>query len=965
MMTSAVGLFVFLQTLLGYIHAQDATVTFSLREELPAKTFVGSVALESHLFEDFSNERFQQLQFQILTNTGNRFAQLFTIEQNTSILWTKVVLDRESFGECILECLLDFNVAVYDLAGIDSPKLIQVLLNLLDVNDNVPTFETKNITLGVAESLPTGSEVLISAAEDLDKGQNNFIQTYRLSPDSDIFELQNVDNSGYKEFVIKLKSTLDRETVKFHEFTILAIDGGSQKLTGTLTVYIHVLDTNDNFPEFVQDSYSSIIEENASVNSTVALVYAKDRDSGDNGKVSYKFKDSVSDKVRKLLHINDTTGEITVAGVIDYEQNHEVNFTVQACDHGNPSKTADVEIHVKILDQNDNYPQININQPPSGFLLPESSENGTFVAHVAVSDEDSGDFGFVICQILDDHFRLESAGMKDNYKIVVNKALDHETHSSHLVNVTCMDGGRPPKQNSTNFVVHVDDENDNKPEFTQAIYKGSIEENNKIGATVLGVMATDLDSGKYGQIRYAIHPEVGHLFAIDVFTGIITATDTLDREKHGPELVFRVIATDQGDPQHTTLGSVVLKILDQNDNDPVFTTDPVKFYIVENEPKGTRLGNISASDPDYGENGTVMLSFPTDPKVLELFSFELLEDNFVTVILEKPLDRDVQAFHEFTVKAMDLGGRTSSAVVVVYVSDLNDNSPEIVYPRPPDNKRLIPYSLEKDSVVFKVDARDADFGNNSELLYEIEQDNSSYSFNINKNTGQVFLNNTLKREDVGSVFGLVIRVSDKGNPPQSSWETISLHIVEGDVEPVTAAAQISIWIVIVLVVVTVVLSVIMLAGIIKICLFNRNKFNSNSSDIIIESGKVDTKLIDSSSSSSSSSTSSSKELSGNSKNSLGSGLKGQLDENGSIHNTTFSSIDRQFGDEVYLQQVRDVSTCLMMLLIQWIRNLFKFYCLSHIYMVILHYIELSPITENIDCLPSCFTEELFKAYSWT
>ena len=885
--------------MMGYVSAQDATVTFDLREELPPKTFIGSVALKSELFTEISNERFQKLQFQILTNTGNKYAQLFTIERNTSILWTKTKLDREGFLECASECFLDFNVAVYDLEAPENPMLIEVLVELLDENDNTPSFGTTNLTLSVDESTKNGSEIFVSAAEDMDRGEYS-IQTYKLLPLNDYFLVETFDNSGYKEFAIKLKNSLDRETLGVHKFTVLAIDGGDPKLTGTLTVYIHVLDTNDNYPEFAQDSYSSVIEENASINSTVALVYAKDLDSGDNGKVSYRFKDRVADKVKRLFHINDSTGEITVADIIDYEQNQEVNFTIQAFDHGVSPKVADVEIYVKILDQNDNYPQININQLPGGFLLSELAENDTLVALMAVTDADSGDFGLVNCQVLDDHFKLERVGMTVNYKIVVKKALDHETATSHHVNVTCMDNGTPPKQNSTTFIVHVDDKNDNEPKFTQRIYRASIEENNKIGASVMGVMATDLDSGKNGQVRYAIHQEVEHLFVIDAFTGIITANVTLDRETHGPELVFRVLASDQGSPPRTTIGSIVLKIMDQNDNAPIFISNPIHFSIIENESKGTPVGNISVSDPDNGDNGTVVLSFPTD---LEFFSFDQIDSNTATVIQKKTLDRDQIAFHEFIVKANDLGGRTSSAVVIVYVNDINDNHPDIVYPKAPDNKRLVPYSLQKDSVVFTVDARDADTGNNSEMFYQIDQDNSSFSFYIERDTGQVFINNTLRKSDIGSVYSLVIRVTDRGDPPLSSWETIYLHIVEGDVEPVTAGAQLNLWIVIVIIVVTVVLSVFMLAGILKICLFNRNKFGSNSSDIIIESGKVDTKLIDSSSSSTSSKGSDGLEKS------LGGSLKGQLDENSSIHNTTISSIDRQIDDQVYLQQVRDVSTC--------------------------------------------------------
>ena len=896
------GLLLFLQGMTGYIYAQDATVTFSLDEQLPPKTILGSVALESHLFTEISNEKFQKLQFQILSNTGNKYAQLFTIERNTSILWTKVELDRESFDDCGLECVLDLNVAVYDLENIENPKLIQVLIDLIDINDNKPSFQTENITLGIDEASEVGSEILVSAAEDFDKGKDNSVQTYTLSPASDTFAIEITEVADYKEFIITLKNSLDRETVSFHEFTVLAIDGGNPKLTGTLTVYVHVLDTNDNYPVFAQNSYSSTIEENAAINSTVALVYAKDLDSGDNGKVSYRFKDRAADKVKKLFHINDSTGEITVAGVIDYEQYQEINFTIQAYDHGTPPKVADVELHVKILDQNDNSPEININYPPGGFLLSESVTVNTFVAHMSISDMDTGDFGSVSCQILDEHFTLESVGIKDNYKIVVNKALDHETHTSHIVNVTCMDGGTPPKQNSTKFVVHVDDQNDNKPIFTQSIYKASIEENNRIGAFILGVAATDLDSGRNGQVKYDIHPEVDHLFIINAFTGIITANDSLDRETHGTEFIFRVLATDQGDPSLTTTGSVVLKILDQNDNDPVFESDPIKFHILENLPKGTPVGNFSVSDPDNGDNGTIVLSFPKDPIILENFSFEQIGNTLATITQEKELDRDVKAFHEFTVRAMDLGGRTSSAVIIVYLIDENDNKPVIVYPRAPDNQRFVPYSLAKDSLVFTVDARDPDIGRNSELYYSIDQDNSTFSFYIHNHTGQVFINNTLKKEDIGSIYSLVIRVRDWGSPPLSSWSNISLHIVEGNVEPVTNVAQTNLWIVLVVVLVTVILSAIMLIVIVKLCFFNRNKYSSDSSGIIIESGKVDTKLIDSSSSSSSSS-----KGSNTIEKSLGSSLKGQVDENGSLHNTTLSSLDRQIDEQLYLQEVRDVS----------------------------------------------------------
>ncbi|XP_045205261.2 protocadherin beta-14-like [Mercenaria mercenaria] len=882
--------------LIGQVFTQDATVFYKIREELDVDSYIGSIGLDSNLFTNTSTDTYNDLEYRI-SSEMSKGATYFKIDTN-GLLFIDKIIDREKFDDCDLECFLEFNVVVYELS--EPTTLIQVQIEIEDLNDNAPEFLPIKSPVRVLESLDVGSVIVTGAAIDLDQGKDNYVKTYVLLPDTDIFNLTVTDNM---DFEIRLTKPLDREMEPFYQVVVLAKDGGDKPLTGTVTLDIEVTDDNDNAPIFSEQLYNISVQENTAANTVILELSAVDKDENDFGKVSYKFSNRVSKKISELFQVNATSGKISTIGTIDFETDEEFNFQVVAYDHGINSKSSTASVIIKVIDINDNSPTINLNLPPGGDVLSEYAEIGTFVAHVEIMDQDSGKNGKVFCNVLDNFFRLETMHIANNYKIILNKTLDHDTKAYHNVTILCQDLGNLPRQTFSSFIIHVEDMNDNAPLFTASVYAVSVVENNNKDASIVRISATDKDSGLNGQIYYSLHAESQGLFVVNSFTGLITANVSLDRETHGEESIFRVFAIDKGKPAQTSTGTVVVNILDLNDNDPIFRNDPFKMNILESQNIGSAVGNVSARDPDAGLNGTFYLKFPEDQNVLEFFDFH--ESGMITT--KKILDRESIAFHEFYVHAIDMGGRTSSALVIVYVTDDNDNVPEIIYPNEYDNTISIPFSLQENSEVIQIVARDYDSDENAKLYYFIDENNASYTFNIDSQSGKMFLNKTLHEKDIGHTLRFNIRVKDGGNPSLESSVEFFIKIKEGpNNETLNAGMSLNLWIVVGIVIFTAIVSVLMIIVIVKICLCNRLKATSGStSDIIMESKEVDPRLIDSSSSASTSS----KDSNGNEKikddslqiqDGYQKGYFNSLDETGYLSNSSLASVDNQ----LYIEQVK-------------------------------------------------------------
>uniref|UniRef100_A0A3B3ZWL1 Cadherin domain-containing protein n=1 Tax=Periophthalmus magnuspinnatus TaxID=409849 RepID=A0A3B3ZWL1_9GOBI len=253
--------------------------------------------------------------------------------------------------------------------------------------------------LEIFESALPGTKYQLYNAHDPDAG-SNAVQQYKLSQ-NEYFRLEVKDRGkDGKTPVLQLQKALDRETKSNHKMVLSAFDGGNPSKSGTVEIIIDVLDVNDNMPVFTKDSYSAVLQENAPIGTTVIQVNATDLDSGSNGEVIYSFNSEVKDTIRELFDIDPFTGEITVIGNVDFEEEDSYDIDVQASDRGSIPFRTDKSVIIKIGDANDNPPVIEL-ASLSG-AVPEDSRPGTTVALISITDLDSGINGKILSHIATD-----------------------------------------------------------------------------------------------------------------------------------------------------------------------------------------------------------------------------------------------------------------------------------------------------------------------------------------------------------------------------------------------------------------------------------------------------------------------------------------------------------------------------------------------------------------------------------
>lgn len=801
-------------SVISWVTSQKSVVSFSVQEEQDALTKVGNIASRSLLYENVTTEVFDQLSFQILTQ-GNQDASYFTIDETVSTLLTASKLDREEICPDMSTCLLEFSVAVYikdrETEVVDLYKIIGVEVILEDINDNPPEFPRKYETIPISENSPVDAEYFLRGATDLDTGVGNSVQTYIMEPQNEMFGLKVLENNdGSTDLNLVVKYPLDRESRHEYHLVIYAVDGGSPIRTGSVNVNISITDQNDNSPVFLDKEYNITVQENTPVNTSILVVTATDADSGDNGLVSYQFSSRTSSKITEVFAINRTTGEITLLSTLDYEESAQKDrtFQIEALDNASPPKSAKVKVTVNIADINDNYPQININLPPGGTAISEAAERGSFVAHVAVFDLDAGVNGEIRCKIQGNDFQLEDFKIENNYKVVLNKQLDHEEMEMYEVKIDCEDGGSPPKSNTTSFTVIVEDINDNPPVFSKQIYELTIQEETHTSTTIQ-VTATDADSGNNGKITYGLLGANPEKFYINTRSGLIITHDAFDREQT-PNIIFKVLAWDAGAEPETATATVQINITDINDNAPVFPSHPVHLEIMENDASSFAV--LSVTDPDFGPNGQFTLHFPQNDYLDKYFKFH---PDTGKISALQGIDREKTPYFSFWVTAVDKGipQMSSSAEVILTIKDDNDNIPAITYPHNFNKTCRITIAAPVGLLITMIEATDSDEGKNAQLLYFIDSGDPRGLFKMNVSTGRISVARKMEEKDADE-YNLEIAVRDNGDIQRTSWANLKIIV-----EPTNATilgrpeeeGQTNVMIVVIFVIITVVLSIAIIA----------------------------------------------------------------------------------------------------------------------------------------------------------
>lgn len=527
--------------------AQEYNLSVSVEEGLPAGTVVGTIRAAFPPGVRSSG-------FFISESTDSDVFRDLKVDTETGDVSTSAVLDRERTNK--------YEFSTRSLTG----DVVRVQVEVKDVNDNAPVFPEGMVMLNVSEWTPAGTRFHLDAAGDGDEGRFG-VQGYRILESEETEGVFKLDVQGMDLVLVK---ELDREDVDFYYLTIEAFDGGVPPKSGFLQVNVNVLDENDNHPVFNQTDYLAFIWENAAYLTPVFQVNARDPDFDVNGSVSYEIDPILSNSDEHFI-IDTNTGIIRVNKILDYETRSSFELLVTAQDHGSPPKSSSTSVEIRILDVNDNSPNISV-----VFLSesgdPEVSEGagyGDYVARITISDPDLGepDKVGVSLQGGDGKFSLKLVD-EFVYVLCVDGVLDRDERDRYKLSVVASDFGSPPLRSEKSFVLRITDVNDNAPLFEQEIYHTNVFEDVPEGSSVIQVKAHDDDENS-GILYSILQSDRSFLVNIDPLTGIVSTAAGLDRERES-DLVFLVVAVDSGFPPLTSTATVSICVEDVNDNGPVF-----------------------------------------------------------------------------------------------------------------------------------------------------------------------------------------------------------------------------------------------------------------------------------------------------------------------------------------------------------------------------------------------------------
>ncbi|XP_054259786.1 fat-like cadherin-related tumor suppressor homolog [Macrosteles quadrilineatus] len=456
-----------------------------------------------------------------------------------------------------------------------------VIIHVFDVNDNQPHCLQPMLKTTVSEDAAPGSTVLTVLAEDADLNPQ---LRYHLTG-------TNAAHFYFNQITGELKTgvSLDRETVSEYSLVAHVLDRDTSGWECTSHVTIHVADVNDNAPVFSSSNYTAAVPVDYPPGSFVTILRAVDTDFGMNRRVRYSM-DS------EYFTIDAASGLVQVAKPLDKTR---YSLVVVATDLGDPPLSTAANLHVLVVDVNDNPPEFSSRSHQA--LVSEDAEVGTEVTRLSAISVDDGVRSPVVYSIIAGNefgkFTIEPS----SDKIIVAELLDYEETRQYLLTVLATDAGEHPLSTHTAVNITVSDSNDNAPIFSQPSYSAEISELATPGDNVIQVTAVDADSGASGLVRYTLVGERSKEFKVDSVSGTIKLAMPLDREKVD-SYVLRVQARDSGSPTLSSIAVVHVSVTDANDNPPLFLQPNLTAILQEDKPAGWAVCQLVVTDADVFHN---------------------------------------------------------------------------------------------------------------------------------------------------------------------------------------------------------------------------------------------------------------------------------------------------------------------------------------------------------------------------
>lgn len=401
----------------GLVESYRPHLNYTIQDNNPAGMLVGQVGLDSELVGGDSSS----LAFSLIAsrNRPPTLRRLFNIDPTSGALYTGSSVDRDVICAGEVRCVVELTIQARGGGRATRMSFVKVVVLVADQNDNRPTFDQPETEVEVTEAASVGSRVaILPRARDVDSPPNG-VRRYFMDTESHpgVFTVDHDDQIANGEVWLVVQSGLDREQVNRYLFELVAVDGGSPALSGSIVVRVRVTDVDDNAPVFQSLVYRATVPEDAQTGSSIATVRAVDADLGANGQVVYSLVRRAGDDSDPLpFRINSTSGLISTSGRLDYESATKYALTVRATSRsavetGSLALAAHAQVVVYVSDVNDNRPTVGIathhhDDCSNCSHVTESLPAGVHVALVSVMDVDPVN-GRTECQLNNDDFRLQ------------------------------------------------------------------------------------------------------------------------------------------------------------------------------------------------------------------------------------------------------------------------------------------------------------------------------------------------------------------------------------------------------------------------------------------------------------------------------------------------------------------------------------------------------------------------------
>nr|XP_040028849.1 protocadherin alpha-2-like isoform X8 [Gasterosteus aculeatus aculeatus] len=505
---------------------------------------------------------------------GSNSVKSYKLSQNDHFSLELQSGEHGASAELVLQKALDREkqpIITLILTAIDGGKpprsgSLQISINVLDVNDNIPIFSKSLYKVRVPENTAHGTVVMKLEATDLDEGMNSKI-LYSLikrgnSNPSNMFEL----NSKTGE--ITVKGTLDYEETAAYEVRVQATDQGATPRSAHAKLLIEIIDVNDNAPEISVTSLMTPVKEDAELGTIVALVTVIDADGGNNGVAKCRVVGTVPFKL-KSNYKNDYS--LIVDGPLDRENASLYNVAITATDEGSPPLSSIRVITVNVSDVNDNAPRFM--EPVIHVYIKENSPVGSIIYTIHAFDPDLNTNSKLTYKLIDTSPRNIPLTSVLNINsetgdIISLQSFNHEELKTFQFKVQATDSGVPPLSSNVTMNVLVLDENDNSPTILLpysehgSVNSESIPYSAEAGYFVAKIRAVDADSGYNALLSYHLsEPKGNNLFRIGTSTGEIrTKRRMSDNDLKTHPLV--VLVSDNGEPSLSATVSIDVVVVE-------------------------------------------------------------------------------------------------------------------------------------------------------------------------------------------------------------------------------------------------------------------------------------------------------------------------------------------------------------------------------------------------------------------